>query len=747
MPATELPPAETPVETVWKIVVNVPLWGQFDYRPADGTSVSPADIGKRVRVPFGRGGHERIGLITAIGPAGVEQVLPATLLDTEAPLLPGELLESLVWLHRYTVSPLGETVWQALPKPMRDGDPATLEPVAMLTTTGDPATLRAGKYKSALESLLTQGVLPESEARERHTGAVVNELLRRDLVRLEPVSISERLALADAAGRRWRDEPEHPLHRLQLTRQQHDAVHAIAADPDAYHGWLLEGVTGSGKTEVYLRLIAQTLAAGRQALILVPEIGLTPQTLQRFEQRLGVPVDAYHSGLSDKDRAQVWLRARAGLARVIVGTRSAAFLPLPNPGLFIVDEEHDGSFKQFDGIRYNARDFLVQRGHRVGRPIVLGSATPSLESLHNAQSGRYGLLRLTERAHGGATHPQMHIVDMRGVPLEAGLSPVVLKAIQVHLERGEQVLVFRNRRGYAPVLLCHDCGWSAQCQQCDAPMTVHRQGRRLQCHHCGASCTAPPACPDCGGLALHPQGIGTERLEEFLSERFADLAPVVRIDRGSTRTRDGLQQRLASVGDGAGLLIGTQMLAKGHDLPNLTLVVVVGADEGLFSTDFRAGERLAQQLIQVAGRAGRADKPGVVLIQTHHPDHLLLQRLLAADYDAVAQTELAERSKASWPPFAALALIRAEGRHVADVREFLQSVANAFGPYPNVMVMGPLPAPMPKRAGYLREQLLLQTDSRADLHYALQRVIPTAYGAPLARKVRWSLDVDPYDLY
>ncbi len=747
MPATELPPAFTPAETVWKVVVNVPLWAQFDYRPGDGAPVIAADIGRRVRVPFGRGGHERIGLIIGSGPAGVEQILPATLLDTDAPLLPDELLRSLAWLHRYTVSPLGETVWQALPKPLRDGEPATPEPVALLAATRDPTTLRAGKYKSALESLQVDGPLPEATARERYTGAVVNELLRRELAQLQPVSLTEQMALADAAGRRWQEEAEHPLHRLQLTDEQQAAVQAVISDPDVYQGWLLEGVTGSGKTEVYLRLIAQTLAAGRQSLILVPEIGLTPQTLQRFEQRLGVPVDAYHSGLSDKDRARVWLRARTGLARVIVGTRSAAFLPLANPGLFVVDEEHDGSFKQFDGIRYNARDFLVQRANRVSRPIVLGSATPSFESLHNAQTGRYGLLRLTERAHGGAQHPQMRIVDMRGVPLEAGLSPLVLKAIRVHLERGEQVLVFRNRRGYAPVLLCHDCGWSAQCQHCDSAMTVHQHGRRLQCHHCGASRAAPPACPDCGGLALHPQGIGTERLEEFLSEQFADIAPVVRIDRGSTRTRDGLQQRLATVGDGAGLLIGTQMLAKGHDLPNLTLVVVVGADEGLFSTDFRAGERLAQQLIQVAGRAGRADKPGVVLIQTHHPDHVLLQRLLDADYNAVAQTELDERSKAAWPPYASLALIRAEGRHVAEVREFLQGLSKAFAPYPNVMAMGPLPAPMPKRAGYLREQLLLQADTRTDLHQALQRVIPAVYGSPLARKVRWSLDVDPYDLY
>ncbi len=397
---------------------------------------------------------------------------------------------------------------------------------------------------------------------------------------------------------------------------------AVLATRGGFTPVLLDGVTGSGKTEVYLHAIADCLARGRQALVLVPEIGLTPQTLKRFRERLGVPVHALHSGLSDGERARTWAACARGEARVVVGTRSAVFLPLPQAGLIVIDEEHDGSFKQLDGIRYHARDFALVRAKALAVPIVLGSATPSLESLRNAQAGRYAHLRLRTRA-GAAQPPRVRVTDVRKRPLEAGMSPELFDAIAATLRSGGQALVFKNRRGYAPVLLCHDCGWSAQCQRCSTPlnstpMTVHGGGRRLQCHHCGARRPAPDACPDCGGLALQSQGAGTERIEEALAKRFPDV-PVLRIDRGTTQRRDALEQLLHTFGSAPGILVGTQMLAKGHDLPNLALVAVVGVDEGLFSADFRAPERLAQLLIQVAGRAGRATRPGEVLLQTHHP--------------------------------------------------------------------------------------------------------------------------------
>ncbi|HZV38245.1 MAG TPA: primosomal protein N', partial [Pseudoxanthomonas sp.] len=456
---------------------------------------------------------------------------------------------------------------------------------------------------------------------------------------------------------------------------------------------------------------------------------------------------------NDNASARTWTAAWRGEARVIVGTRSAVFTPLPDAGLIVVDEEHDASYKQQDGIRYHARDFALVRGKALGVPVLLGSATPSLESLHNAQSGRYAHLRLGKRA-GEARPPAVRVVDVRKRPMQAGLSQETLQAIDAALQAGGQVLVFKNRRGYAPALLCHDCGWSAHCKRCDATMTVHGGGRRLQCHHCGHRQPAPLACPDCGGLALQPQGIGTERLEEMLAEKFAAGSnanvPVLRIDRSTTQRKDAMEKHLEALGDAPGILVGTQILAKGHDLPHLTLVVVVGVDEGLFSTDFRAGEKLAQQLIQVSGRAGRAEKTGEVWLQTHHPEHPLLQTLIHGGYPAFAVGELAQREAAGFPPFAHLALLRAEAQHVEAAQAFL-GAAKALFSLPlqkeEIELHGPMPAPMPRRAGFQRMQLLLSSPNRRTLHAALDASVPGFHELPEARKVRWSLDVDPVDLY
>jgi primosomal protein N' (replication factor Y) len=538
-----------------------------------------------------------------------------------------------------------------------------------------------------------------------------------------------------------------------LNDEQQAAVDSLLAVRGTFAPMLLDGVTGSGKTEVYLHAIADCLARGRQALVLVPEIGLTPQTLKRFRERLGVPVHALHSGLGDGERARTWAACARGEARVIVGTRSAVFLPLPQAGLIVIDEEHDASFKQLDGIRYHARDFALMRAKALAVPIVLGSATPALESLRNAQAGRYTHLRLRTRA-GVAQTPRVRVVDVRKRPLDAGMSAELFDAISSTLTSGGQALVFKNRRGYAPVLLCHDCGWSAQCPRCSTPdrgvpMTVHAGGRRLQCHHCGARRPAPDACPDCGGLALQSQGAGTERIEEALAKRFPDV-PVLRIDRGTTQRRDALEKLLHEFGNAPGILVGTQMLAKGHDLPNLALVAVVGVDEGLFSADFRAPEKLAQLLIQVAGRAGRATRPGEMLLQTHHPQHPLLNTLLSGGYHAFADAELAQREGAGFPPFAHLALLRAEAQQVDVTHAFLQTakaILRDAAPAELVEAHGPLPAPMPRRAGYQRAQLLLSSDDRRALHGALDAALPTIYALPEARRVRWSLDVDPVDLY
>jgi len=719
-----------------QVALPVPLPRLFDYRaPAP---VGPSDVGRRVRVPFGP--RTLVGIVASVGPprADVGELREiAGWLDGE-PLLSGELLDSLRWLARYTHAPLGEVLATALPAALRRGEPLpdTHAWAWRLTGAGAAALpgLRAGTRPRRLAELL------HGATREEDTLDGLMDGWREAARSLARRGYAERIAVPAS------QPPPSPQPGPEPNAEQQAAIAAVR-DASGFAPVLLDGVTGSGKTEVYLHAIADCLARGRQALVLVPEIGLTPQLLARFRARLGVPVHATHSGLNDGKRARVWAAAWRGEARVIVGTRSAVFTPLPDAGLIVVDEEHDGSYKQQDGIRYNARDFALVRGKALGVPVLLGSATPSLESLHNATGGRYRYLRLSRRA-GTAKPPQVRVADVRKRPLEAGLSAQTLDAIRAALDAGGQVLVFRNRRGYAPVLLCHDCGWSAQCPRCDSAMTVHGAGRRLQCHHCGHQRPAPQACPDCASLALQPQGAGTERIEETLAAKFAGV-PVLRIDRGSTQRKDALEKLLASLGGRPGILVGTQMLAKGHDLPNLTLVCVAGIDEGLFSADFRAHEKLAQLLIQVAGRAGRAQREGEVLLQTHHPEHPLLATLLSGGYHAFAAQELEQRQAAGLPPFAFLALLRAEAKHAGPPMAFLHAARRAFeeAGVDAAAVHGPMPAPMRKRAGMHRAQLLLSASARPQLHALLDRALPAIHALPEGRRVRWSLDVDPLDLY
>ncbi len=768
-------------DAVLKVALPLPLPRLFDYRAPDGLPATDDWIGQRVRVPFGP--RELIGIVEATGPAddhaaALREALGAP--DAE-PLLHGELLASLRWLARYVHAPAGEVHATALPAALRRGEPLpdTHAWGWRLTEAGATALprLRKGRPRTLAEALQAQAragaetdALDEDRLDLRMHGwrGAARALARRGYA--ERVAIASGIASASVGAASAAsvspdvdptlsgDDRKELAAEAASTKptpnaEQQTAIDALAA-AHGFASFLLDGVTGSGKTEVYLHAVADCLARGRQALVLVPEIGLTPQLLARFRARLGVPVHATHSGLTDSERARAWTAAWRGEARVIVGTRSAVFTPLPDAGLIVVDEEHDASYKQQDGIRDHARDFALVRGKALDVPVLLGSATPSLESLHNARAGRHAHLRLTRRA-GEAMPPTVRVLDVRKRPLQAGLSPEMLAAIDAALADGGQVLVFKNRRGYAPVLLCHDCGWSAHCRRCSTPeqphaMTVHAHGRRLQCHHCGARAPAPLACPDCASLALQPQGVGTERLEELLAARCAHV-PVLRIDSASTRRKDALEQRLAELGAQAGILIGTQMLAKGHDLPNLVLVCVVGIDEGLFSADFRSHEKLAQLLVQVAGRAGRAQRAGTVLLQTHHPDHPLLQTLIAGGYHAFADDELALREAAGLPPFAHLALLRAEGTHVEAPFGFLRAARAVFKDGADeraaVAVSDPMPAPMPRRAGLHRAQLLLSAPNRPALHALLDTATAALYALPDARKTRWSLDVDPADLY
>ncbi|WP_199101068.1 primosomal protein N', partial [Dyella sp. ASV21] len=603
-----------------------------------------------------------------------------------------------------------------------------------LTVAGRSA-LDAGSRRGGSRALL------EALARGPQTAELLHELLPgwRDAARrLDDAGLIARCE-------RHADAPAPVTTAPALSVEQQQAVEAIGETLGRFQPFLLDGVTGSGKTEVYLALIEQVIAQGKQALLLVPEIGLAPQTVRRLRERLGVTVQVLHSNLAEGDRARAWLRARSGEAKVILGTRSAVFTPLPHAGLIVVDEEHDSAYKQQEGFRYHARDLALLRGRALGVPVVLGSATPSLETLANVQAGRYRSLRLRARP-GAVRAPQVQIVDMRAQRLEHGLSPALLAAVGDTVARGEQVLVFRNRRGYAPVLLCYSCGWHAECPRCEHPMTLHASRRQLICHHCDYRAQVPQACPACTAPQLKPQGQGTERLEEALAALFPEV-PVLRIDRETTRRRDAFEQLLEGLHqDRPAILVGTQMLAKGHDLPNLTLVAIVGVDEGLHSVDFRASERLAQLVVQVAGRAGRAAKPGRVLLQTHHPEHPLLRQLLAQGYGAAAQTLLEERRSVELPPFGHQVLLRADAHQREHVDGFLHEARAALADAP-LQIAGPMPAPMPLRAGRHRGQLLIEASTRSALHQTIRPWYRLLATLPTARRVRWSLDVDPIDLY
>jgi primosomal protein N' (replication factor Y) len=718
-----------------QVVFDTPMRRHFDYLPpAAGDAPQP---GTRVTVPLGR--RRAIGVVAAL--AAASELPRAQLKRVIAPLDPAPLWDTvtfglLLWAADYYHHPLGEVLFAAMPKMLREGAPARRDEIFWrLSARGHEALAadpRLGTRQRELLALIGDGYAAAQMISAAGLGAALNALARRGW--LESI---ERPEAAPAAGA-GRPGPT-------LTAAQSAAVEAIGQAAPGFAAWLLAGVTGSGKTEVYLRLIAQSLESGRGALVLVPEIALTPQLIARFRERLAVPIVALHSSLADGARAASWRAAATGSAPVVIGTRSAVFTPMPALGLVVVDEEHDASYKQQEGFRYSGRDLAVARAQRAGIPVVLGSATPSLESLANAAGGRYAKLALPERT-GRAGKPRVAVVDLRIHAARDGLSPPAVTAIERHLAADGQVLVFLNRRGYAPTMFCSGCGWIAPCHSCDARLTVHLRRARLLCHHCGADENLPFACPRCGN-ELAPVGEGTERVETTLNQLFPRAA-LVRIDRDVIRRRGDMEEALAAVNDGrARILLGTQMLTKGHDFPDVTLVVVLAADQGLFGADFRASERLAQQIVQVAGRAGRGDRPGEVLIQTSHPEHPLLRCLIEQGYDGFAAGALDERRAASWPPYSHLALLRADAPARADAHAFLHA-ARAAAPARRggIRLLGPAPASMEKRAGRHRAQLLIESAGRTPLQQFLAAWIPDVAQIRAPRSLRWSVDVDPIEV-
>jgi primosomal protein N' (replication factor Y) (superfamily II helicase) len=557
-----------------------------------------------------------------------------------------------------------------------------------------------------------------------------------------------RRAIAPSAGK---GGAEGLRETHALTGEQQEAVAACLAGMDRFHPVLLQGVTGSGKTEVYLRLIAATLARGRQALFLVPEIGLTPQFEAHMRERFPAALlVAAHSHLGEGERAKAWIAAQSGAAQVVLGTRLAVLMPFRDLGLIVVDEENDLSYKQQEGLRYSARDVAVRRAQRLGIPVVLGSATPSLESFANARDGRYALATLSARAASGAAMPRVRTVDTRADRPHDGLTFALAQAIRERLARGEQALVFVNRRGFSPVLYCRACAWHSTCTRCSANLVLHLQARELRCHHCGHRERIPTACPSCGGTDLAPIGHGTQRIEETLQAMFP-TARIARIDRDSTARKGSLRGMLDKVKRGEiDILVGTQMLAKGHDYPNLTLVGVLDSDSALFSADFRASERLFSQLVQVAGRSGRAQQPGEVLIQTDFPSHPLYAAVATQDFERFAAEALDERRMAGFPPYSHLALLRAESKRSGEATSFLKLAARiarrlAARQRPPVEVFDPVPAALERKAGFERAQLLVRGPSRAILQPFLQewKAALTARGI---RSVRWAIDVDPQEV-
>jgi len=727
---------------ILRVALDVPLNTAFDYLDG-GSAVSP---GQRVLVPFGR--RRVIGIVlerALTSDVAPERLKPVLCAFEDEPRLSAETLRLLRFCADYYHYPFGQALLAVLPARLRE---AKLAQLATQTFYGLTEAGRAG----GIEALPARAVLQHKLYR-----ALAHKPL--DQPALAAISAGWRgamRALTEQGLAAATQEAPQPTVSAAATAsppplngEQQAALDVLQQGLGAFGVTLLHGVTGSGKTEVYMRLLEQALAQdGAQALVLVPEINLTPQLEARFRNRFPqFEIVALHSGMADGERLQNWLLAQSGRARIVIGTRLSVFTPMSQLRLVVVDEEHDASYKQQDGMRYSARDIAITRAKMAGIPIVLGSATPALETWHNAQLGRYRLLTLNQRAVTDAAMPQIQCIDVRRQVLDDGLSKGLLAAIAERLARREQSLLFINRRGFSPVLLCTACAWVAPCHRCSSRLVVHLRDNRLRCHHCGLEERMPMQCPQCGNADLHPAGQGTQRLESALARRFPG-ARILRVDRDSMRRKHAIKEMTDQVhAQEVDILVGTQMLTKGHDFPNLTLVGVVDTDSALFSPDFRAAERLFAQLMQVAGRAGRAEKPGEVLIQTAFPDHVLFNALRRQDYAAFAATLLEERKLAHFPPYCFEALLRAEASRFELVRGLLEgAVAASHDIASAVTVYDPVQPQMARLKGMERAQLLVQAEARGPLQAFLQAWVPRIAAHPLAGKVRWSVDVDPLDV-
>ena len=726
------------------VALPVPLLRTFDYLPVEGEQQSDYQAGQRVRADFGRQLLTGIVLGTRTTTEVPQNKLKPLLarLD-DAPLISEGDLSLARWMADYYHHSVGDVLEHWIPAMLRRGAALTEANESgwqrIAPNDSDPV-LRGDKQKALWQRFIEQTDILHSQLTS--TGFSLAQCRR--LAELELIRETHQLPQPLI--------PATPKPFLTLNGEQEKALTLMKNELGKFRACLLEGVTGSGKTEVYLQLIDAVIQQGKQALVLVPEIGLTPQTVQRFQERFSVPVALLHSGLNDRERLQGWRQAKEGVARILIGTRSAVFTPLPDLGLIILDEEHDGSFKQQDGLRYSARDFALVRAHQAKVPVLLGSATPSLETLHNALSGRYLHVKLTQRA-GNAKPPGMKLHSILHQPMISGFAEPVLSTIKQHLDNQKQVLVFLNRRGFAPLLACRHCGWMAECRRCDARLTLHQYPPHLHCHHCDHQQPVVHTCPECHSPDVEAVGQGTERIEESLSELFP-RTPVRRVDRDTVRTKQAFDELFNDIHQGGScILVGTQMLAKGHHFPDVTLVVILDSDAGLFSADFRGMEHSAQLIEQVAGRAGRAENPGDVWIQTLYADHPQLNLLIDNGYHALALSMLKERLEQQLPPYSHMAMLRSEcedqglSRQLTDqARHMLQDWLRQYGKgNAPVTLLGPFPAIMERRNGRFRYQLQIFCPERKSLHQALDALVKQLQSLKGFNKVRWHLDVDPVD--
>ncbi len=746
------------VPSILRVAIAVPVYRLFDYLAPIEIDLKNLVPGVRVEVPFGSG--KKIAYIVEI--VHESDISPNKLkcierLLDEFPLLSSADLELIHWASNYYHYPIGEVFNTAFPSKLRKGQSASLElsqQTFALTQLGLAQQIQTLKKSPKQLQLLAHfqrhHPVPLAESDLAQLNKNWRPILRALLVKRY---IQQSLAVSEAIEANnfpkstsiALDESHRPL---QLNEEQQAAIACVVNNLGKFAVYLLEGITGSGKTEVYMQIIQSVLNRGQQVLVLVPEINLTPQLEARFQERFSVAMALSHSNLTDKQRHDAWLRMQKGISSILLGTRSTLFTPMKNPGLIVLDEEHDPSFKQQEGFRFSARDAAVMRGKLLNIPVLLGSATPSLESLHNANQKRYRHLQLTKRA-GNAVEPTIRLLDIRNKKLQGGLSEALIDEIRKTLSNNEQVLLFLNRRGFAPTLICHGCGWVARCKHCDANLVIHNHQKKLRCHHCGKEQHLPVNCPACKTGELVPLGLGTERIESALRPLFPDKR-LVRLDRDTTRRKGSLENYLKQINEGeADIILGTQMLAKGHHFREVTLVAIVDVDSGLFSIDYRATERLAQTIIQVSGRAGRAEKLGSVILQTRHPDHPVLNTLLRDSYRRYAQTALEERKQAGLPPFTYHALLRAQANNPDDPLDFLQTTVTVAKGYVKgrIQLLGPVPAPMEKRAGLYRYQLLFQSKNRNELQKCLSGLLAELDNIKIPKKIRWSLDVDPLDLF